>query len=163
MIPRGWQMAWYEPRRRIGVYYPAPLHWLLRGFAKSCTACAQRCARPASNARKFSRCSARIASASTSRKSTREGTWLDGANVFRRASPRWKRKSRAWTIAGTLDRSFLRRQNLPDSRKLTERRRNFGRKPRQSFAKHGAARRSVSKKYRRGTTDQEPTGGRREK
>jgi hypothetical protein len=29
-IPRGWQMAWYEPRRRIGVYYPAPLHWMLR-------------------------------------------------------------------------------------------------------------------------------------
>jgi hypothetical protein len=23
-------MAWYEPRRRIGVYYPAPLHWVLR-------------------------------------------------------------------------------------------------------------------------------------
>ncbi len=23
-------MAWYEPRRRVGVYYPAPLHWLLR-------------------------------------------------------------------------------------------------------------------------------------
>jgi hypothetical protein len=31
MIPRGWRMAWYEPRRRIGVYYPAPLHWVLRG------------------------------------------------------------------------------------------------------------------------------------
>lgn len=29
-IPRGWQMAWYEPRRRVGVYYPAPLNWLLR-------------------------------------------------------------------------------------------------------------------------------------
>jgi hypothetical protein len=29
-IPAGWRMAWYEPRRRIGVYYPAPLHWLLR-------------------------------------------------------------------------------------------------------------------------------------
>jgi hypothetical protein len=25
-------MAWYEPRRRVGVYYPAPLHWLLRGL-----------------------------------------------------------------------------------------------------------------------------------
>lgn len=23
-------MAWYEPRRRVGVYYPAPLHWILR-------------------------------------------------------------------------------------------------------------------------------------
>jgi hypothetical protein len=32
VIPRGWQMAWYEPRRRVGVYYPAPLHWLLRGI-----------------------------------------------------------------------------------------------------------------------------------
>ena len=31
VVPRGWQMAWYEPRRRIGVYCPAPLHWLLRG------------------------------------------------------------------------------------------------------------------------------------
>ncbi|MFZ3214880.1 MAG: hypothetical protein WA192_02365 [Candidatus Acidiferrales bacterium] len=30
VIPRGWRMAWYEPRRRVGVYYPAPLHWLLR-------------------------------------------------------------------------------------------------------------------------------------
>jgi hypothetical protein len=28
--PRGWQMAWYEPRRRLGVYYPAPLNWLAR-------------------------------------------------------------------------------------------------------------------------------------
>ena len=24
-------MAWYEPRRRVSVYYPPPLHWLLRG------------------------------------------------------------------------------------------------------------------------------------
>jgi hypothetical protein len=30
VIPRGWQMAWYEPRRRVGVYYPKPLHWILR-------------------------------------------------------------------------------------------------------------------------------------
>jgi hypothetical protein len=29
-IPRGWCMAWYEPRRRVGVYYPPPLHWVLR-------------------------------------------------------------------------------------------------------------------------------------
>jgi len=29
-VPQGWQMAWYEPRRRVGVYYPAPLNWLLR-------------------------------------------------------------------------------------------------------------------------------------
>jgi hypothetical protein len=32
MVPRGWQMAWYEPRRRIGVYYPSPLHWVLRAL-----------------------------------------------------------------------------------------------------------------------------------
>jgi hypothetical protein len=32
IIPRGWQMAWYEPRRRIGVYYPMPLHWILRAL-----------------------------------------------------------------------------------------------------------------------------------
>lgn len=30
VIPSGWQLAWYEPRRRLGVYYPAPLHWILR-------------------------------------------------------------------------------------------------------------------------------------
>ncbi|MGH9682228.1 MAG: hypothetical protein ACRD4S_01250 [Candidatus Acidiferrales bacterium] len=30
IVPRGWQMAWYEPRRRVGVYYPAPLHWIVR-------------------------------------------------------------------------------------------------------------------------------------
>ncbi len=29
-IPSGWRLAWYEPRRRVGIYYPAPLHWLLR-------------------------------------------------------------------------------------------------------------------------------------
>jgi len=32
VIPRGWQMAWYEPRRRVGVHDPAPLHRLLRGI-----------------------------------------------------------------------------------------------------------------------------------
>ena len=30
VIPRGWKLAWYEPRRRIGVYYPVPLHWIAR-------------------------------------------------------------------------------------------------------------------------------------
>jgi hypothetical protein len=25
-------MAWYEPRRRVGVYYPAPMHWVMRGW-----------------------------------------------------------------------------------------------------------------------------------
>ena len=30
VIPRGCQLAWYEPRRRVGVYYPAPLHWIAR-------------------------------------------------------------------------------------------------------------------------------------
>lgn len=29
-IPRGWGLAWYEPRRRVGIYFPAPLHWLTR-------------------------------------------------------------------------------------------------------------------------------------
>ena len=29
-VPRGWRMAWYLPRRRVGVYYPRPLHRLLR-------------------------------------------------------------------------------------------------------------------------------------
>jgi len=32
IIPRGWQMAWYEPRRRVGVYFPVPLHWVLRAM-----------------------------------------------------------------------------------------------------------------------------------
>jgi hypothetical protein len=31
-IPPGWRMAWYEPRRRVGVYYPAPLNWILRAL-----------------------------------------------------------------------------------------------------------------------------------
>lgn len=29
-IPRGWRIAWYEPKRRVGVYSPAPIHWILR-------------------------------------------------------------------------------------------------------------------------------------
>lgn len=29
-IPRGWRIAWYEPRRRVGVYFPAGLNWLMR-------------------------------------------------------------------------------------------------------------------------------------
>jgi hypothetical protein len=29
-VPPGYQLAWYEPRRRMGVYFPAPLHWVLR-------------------------------------------------------------------------------------------------------------------------------------
>jgi hypothetical protein len=32
VVPRGWRMAWYEPRRRVGVYYPAPLNWLARAW-----------------------------------------------------------------------------------------------------------------------------------
>jgi hypothetical protein len=31
-IPRGWRFAWYEPRRRVAVCYPPPLHWVLRGM-----------------------------------------------------------------------------------------------------------------------------------
>jgi hypothetical protein len=30
VMPRGWRMAWYEPQRRVGVYFPAPLHRILR-------------------------------------------------------------------------------------------------------------------------------------
>ena len=30
IVPPGFQMAWYEPRRRVGVYFPAPLHWVIR-------------------------------------------------------------------------------------------------------------------------------------
>jgi hypothetical protein len=32
IVPDGWRMAWYESPRRVGVYYPAPLHWVLRGL-----------------------------------------------------------------------------------------------------------------------------------
>ena len=32
IVPRGFQMAWYEPRRRVGVYFPAPLHWAIRAL-----------------------------------------------------------------------------------------------------------------------------------
>ena len=28
--PRGWRLSWYEQRRRVGVYYPAPLHAIVR-------------------------------------------------------------------------------------------------------------------------------------
>ena len=28
----GWRMAWYEPRRRVGVYFPAPLHLVARAL-----------------------------------------------------------------------------------------------------------------------------------
>lgn len=27
---RGWRLAWYEPRRRVGVFLPTPLHRLAR-------------------------------------------------------------------------------------------------------------------------------------
>jgi len=30
VVPRGYGMAWYEPRRRVGVYFPAPLHLIAR-------------------------------------------------------------------------------------------------------------------------------------
>lgn len=32
VVPDGWRLAWYEPPRRVGIYYPAPLHWVLRGL-----------------------------------------------------------------------------------------------------------------------------------
>ena len=31
-VPRGWRLAWYEPRRRVGVYCPPPLHWFARAL-----------------------------------------------------------------------------------------------------------------------------------
>lgn len=31
-VPGGWRLAWYEPPRRVGIYYPAPLHWIVRGL-----------------------------------------------------------------------------------------------------------------------------------
>lgn len=32
VVPIGWRMAWYEPPRRVGVYFPVPLHWILRAL-----------------------------------------------------------------------------------------------------------------------------------
>jgi hypothetical protein len=29
-VPWGWRKAWQEPRRRVGVYSPAGLHWIFR-------------------------------------------------------------------------------------------------------------------------------------
>ena len=29
---RGWRLAWYEPRRRVGVYLPAPWHLAARAW-----------------------------------------------------------------------------------------------------------------------------------
>jgi len=28
--PPAWRIAWYEPRRGVDIYSPAPLHWVLR-------------------------------------------------------------------------------------------------------------------------------------
>jgi hypothetical protein len=28
----GWRLAWYEPRRRVGIFLPAPLHLLARAM-----------------------------------------------------------------------------------------------------------------------------------
>lgn len=30
-VPRGYRLAWYEPRRNVGVFFPLPLHWVSRG------------------------------------------------------------------------------------------------------------------------------------
>lgn len=30
--PRGWRLAWYEPLRRVGVYFPIPAHVLARAL-----------------------------------------------------------------------------------------------------------------------------------
>jgi hypothetical protein len=35
IVPRGWKMAWYEPRRHVGVYYPVPLHWVARAVREA--------------------------------------------------------------------------------------------------------------------------------
>jgi hypothetical protein len=32
IVPHGWELAWYEPRRRQGIYYPRPLNRLLRAW-----------------------------------------------------------------------------------------------------------------------------------
>jgi hypothetical protein len=32
IVPPGFRMAWYEPRRRVGIYFPSPLHWVMRAL-----------------------------------------------------------------------------------------------------------------------------------
>jgi hypothetical protein len=29
-IPRGWRLAWHEPRRGVGIYFPLPIQYFLR-------------------------------------------------------------------------------------------------------------------------------------
>jgi len=45
IIPRGWQMAWYEPLRRVGVYYPSPLQRLADEYARGYLAGWRECYR----------------------------------------------------------------------------------------------------------------------
>ena len=99
LIPRGWQMAWYEPRR-LGVYYPAPLHWIARAVRNVIIACGSRWKRREWKARNFSRCSAQMASARGWPMNTRADTCAGGANVFKRASTRLKTKCLAATRCG---------------------------------------------------------------
>jgi hypothetical protein len=95
IVPRGWQMAWYEPRRRTGVYYPRPLNLLLRVLREF----VYRCARRASSARRCLTWSACIVSASASRRSMPAATWAGGANVFARASSGGGGdRLRAWSV-----------------------------------------------------------------
>lgn len=30
-VPRAYRLAWYEPRRNVGVFFLLPLHWVFRG------------------------------------------------------------------------------------------------------------------------------------
>ena len=39
VVPRGYGMAWYEPRRRVGVYFPAPLHLIARALREIAYRC----------------------------------------------------------------------------------------------------------------------------
>ncbi|MGA8145900.1 MAG: hypothetical protein WB987_18585 [Candidatus Acidiferrales bacterium] len=32
IVTPGWRLAWYEPPRRLGIYYPVPINWVIRTF-----------------------------------------------------------------------------------------------------------------------------------
>jgi len=160
VIPRGWQLAWYEPRRRIGVYYPAPLHCLLRGVRE-----VVHRVRSAVRAPGIERAEVfQMQRAHRERERLAEeyarGYMAGWRECFQTCLSAVEEEiARVWTIPGTLDRSSPRRQNLlarktesgissGDSDGICETRR---RPPRCLEKERGLV-----------ATDQQTTGGRRQ-
>ena|SRR5271154_951587 len=87
-IPRGWNMAWNEPRRRVAVYFPAPLHWFAR-VARDLQWRIQLAWNAAPQERHESGEMHRyFASGNSSRKNTREATSMAGKNASTRGLAR---------------------------------------------------------------------------